>query len=146
MAVSKSQVKPVAHFPTSTRIQDASAHLREAIQTATRIGFWFELLNGLYACGYLCAAGRYSQAITVWAAHAALSRQLAVIETPAMARSRRQPLSDAREALGPIGACGFQNSATGPGLVLYAARSYSLMRPPRTGRRSIRFRDRSATG
>jgi tetratricopeptide (TPR) repeat protein len=89
------------------RIQDASAHLREAIQTATRIGFWFELLNGLYACGYLCAAaGRYSQAITVWAAHAALSRQLAVIETPAMARSRRQPLSDAREALGPIGACG----------------------------------------
>jgi hypothetical protein len=41
---------------------------------------------------------------------------------------------------------GFQNSATGPGLVFYAARSYSLMRPPRTGRRSIRFRDRSATG
>jgi len=41
---------------------------------------------------------------------------------------------------------GFQNSATGSGLVFYAARSYSLMRPPRTGRRSIRFRDRSATG
>ena len=28
----------------------------------------------------------------------------------------------------------------------YAARSYSLMRPPRTGRRLIRFRERSATG
>src|SRR5262249_21492517 len=41
---------------------------------------------------------------------------------------------------------GFQNSATGPGLVFYAARSYSLVRPPGTGRRSIRFRDRSATG
>ena len=28
---------------------------------------------------------------------------------------------------------GFQNSATGPDLGFYAARSYSLMRPPRTG-------------
>ena len=41
---------------------------------------------------------------------------------------------------------GFQNSATGPDLAFYAARSYSLMRPPRTGRRLIRLRERSATG
>ena len=41
---------------------------------------------------------------------------------------------------------GFQNSATGPDLGFYAARSYSLMRPPRTGRRWIRFWERSATG
>jgi hypothetical protein len=41
---------------------------------------------------------------------------------------------------------GFQNSATGPGLGFYAARSYSLMRPPRTDRRWMRLRDRSATG
>ena len=41
---------------------------------------------------------------------------------------------------------GFQNSATGPDLGFYAAHSYSLMRPPRTGRRLIRFRERSATG
>ena len=41
---------------------------------------------------------------------------------------------------------GFQNSATGPDLDFYVARSYSLMRPPRTGRRWIRFRERSATG
>ena len=41
---------------------------------------------------------------------------------------------------------GFQNSATGPDLGFYAARSYSLMRPPRTGRRLIRSRERSATG
>ena len=33
---------------------------------------------------------------------------------------------------------GFQNSATGPDLGFYAARSYSLTRPPRTGRRLIR--------
>ena len=39
---------------------------------------------------------------------------------------------------------GFQNSATGPDLGFYAARSYSLMRPPRTGRRRIRSLERSA--
>ena len=33
---------------------------------------------------------------------------------------------------------GFQNSAIGPDLGFYAARSYSLMRPPRTVRRLIR--------
>ncbi len=33
---------------------------------------------------------------------------------------------------------GFQNSAAGPDLGFYAARSYSLMRPPRTGRRLVR--------
>ena len=41
---------------------------------------------------------------------------------------------------------GFQNSATGPDLGFYAARSYSLMRPPRTGRRLTRSWERSATG
>jgi RNA-directed DNA polymerase len=41
---------------------------------------------------------------------------------------------------------GFRNSATGPDLGFYAARSYSLMRPPRTGRRLIRSWERSATG
>jgi hypothetical protein len=41
---------------------------------------------------------------------------------------------------------GFQNSATTLDLGLYAARSYSLRRPPRTGRRLIRVLERSATG
>ena len=41
---------------------------------------------------------------------------------------------------------GFQNSATRRDLGFYAARSYSLMRPPRTGRRLIRCWERSATG
>jgi len=39
---------------------------------------------------------------------------------------------------------GFQNSVTGPDLGFYAARSYSLMRPPTTGRRLICFWERSA--
>ncbi len=41
---------------------------------------------------------------------------------------------------------GFQNSATGAELGFYAARSYSLMRPPRTSRLLIRWWERSATG
>ena len=41
---------------------------------------------------------------------------------------------------------GFQNSATDVDLVFYAARSYSLMRPPRTGRRLICSWERSAAG
>ena len=45
-----------------------------------------------------------------------------------------------------INPVGFQNSAAGPDLGFYAARSYSLMRPPRTGRRLIRSWERSATG
>src|SRR6266536_3485941 len=51
-------------------------------------------------------------------------------------------VGQAREAQ----AAGFQNSATGAELGFYAARSYSLMRPPRTSRRLIRWWERSATG
>jgi len=47
---------------------------------------------------------------------------------------------------GSAAPAGFQNSAIGPELGFYAARSYSLMRPPRTGRRLIRSWERSATG
>jgi hypothetical protein len=41
---------------------------------------------------------------------------------------------------------GFHNSAGGPDVGFYAARSYSLMSPPRTGRRLILSVARSATG
>ena len=41
---------------------------------------------------------------------------------------------------------GFQNSASRLDLLFYAARSYSLMRPPRTARRVTRSRAKSATG
>ena len=41
---------------------------------------------------------------------------------------------------------GFRNSAIGPDLGIYTARLYSLMRPPRTGRRLICSWERSATG
>ena len=43
-------------------------------------------------------------------------------------------------------AVGFQNSATSLDWAFYAARSYSLMRPPRTGRCLTRSLERSAGG
>jgi len=51
----------------------------------------------------------------------------------------------AAEILARVGLWGFQNSTTRLDLGFYAARSYSLMRPPRTGRRLSRSLDRSAT-
>jgi len=57
-------------------------------------------------------------------------------------------VEDAAEAVASVdveAGVGFQNSATGVDLGFYAARSYSLRRPPRTGRRLIRSWERSAT-
>jgi len=69
-------------------------------------------------------------------------------DAPAIPRSCGCPggAGGTPDRCGGCGPVGFQNSATGPDLGFYAACSYSLMRPPRTGRRLIRFRERSATG
>ena len=57
------------------RIEDAAAHLREALQVASRAGDSNVVINGLDCCGLLCAAtGRPAEAVTAWAAFAALSR------------------------------------------------------------------------
>jgi hypothetical protein len=56
-------------------------------------------------------------------------------------------ITDIWQGDGPVAnPVGFQNSATRLDLGFYAARSYSLRRPARTGLRLIRFWDRSATG
>ena len=84
------------------RLQDAAAHLREALQLDTRTGQWGELGNALDCCGLLCAAtGRPAEAVTVWAARAALLRHQEVRDTPEEARRREGPLRRARQALGP---------------------------------------------
>jgi len=55
------------------RNEHAVAHLREAFHIVVSVGGWFELINGLDCCGHLCAAtGRWTEAVTVWAAYAAL--------------------------------------------------------------------------
>ena len=80
----------------AARTEDAAAHLREALRIALRTGAtrW----NMLDACGYLCAAtGRPAEAVTAWAAYAALMSQ----DWPGDARRREGPLRAAWQALGP---------------------------------------------
>jgi DNA-binding CsgD family transcriptional regulator len=84
------------------RLDDAAAHLREELRLGVRTGGWLEVLNCLYYCGFLCAAtGRPAEAVTIWAAMAALSRQAGIPDDPAWERLRDQPLRTARQALGP---------------------------------------------
>jgi predicted ATPase/DNA-binding CsgD family transcriptional regulator/DNA-binding XRE family transcriptional regulator len=79
------------------RVDDAAAHLREALQISLRAGNWFG--DYLDACGYLCAAtGRYAEAVTAWAAHAALFPGGG---WSGGGRLRQEPLRAARQALGP---------------------------------------------
>jgi predicted ATPase/DNA-binding CsgD family transcriptional regulator len=83
--------------------QDAAAPLREGFLMALRAGDFFDLtLNGLWNCGFLCAAtGRYADAVTVWAAQNVHARRQGVImEGSADARRQEAALSEARRALG----------------------------------------------
>ena len=80
------------------RAGDAAAHLREALQIHLRAGTW----NAAYmdAWGHLCAATeRPAEAVTAWAAYAALSPRKQ--DWPGDARHRQEPLRAARQALGP---------------------------------------------
>ena len=83
------------------RVEDAAAHLRESLQIMVRAGGWFELVNDLECCGYLCAAtGRAAETVTIWAALAAIRRNIGLTDVAADAR-RHEALRKARQALGP---------------------------------------------
>ena len=63
----------------ASRIQDAAAHLRQAVQILLRVGDRNYLHNSLDHCGHLCTAtGRWAEAVTVWAAWAAFAGQESV--------------------------------------------------------------------
>jgi DNA-binding CsgD family transcriptional regulator len=84
------------------RLPDAAAHLQESLRLATRTGSWYETGNALDSCGLLCAAtGRPAEAVTVWAARAALLRHQEIPDWPLDVRRRQEPLRQARQALGP---------------------------------------------
>jgi DNA-binding CsgD family transcriptional regulator/tetratricopeptide (TPR) repeat protein len=79
------------------RAGDAASQLREATRLTLRAGVW----NPWYLdyCGHLCAAtGRPAEAVTAWAAYAALLQRE---DWPGDARLRDEPLRAARQALGP---------------------------------------------
>jgi predicted ATPase/DNA-binding CsgD family transcriptional regulator len=106
------------------RLPDAAAHLREAVQVATHHGDWFELLNALRSCGDLCAAaGRLAEAVTAWAAWAALSRSegFTAPDDPA-----QQPdWQRARQDLGPAQASAAEER--GAAFSLSTAAEYALV-------------------
>ena len=84
------------------RIEDAPAHLREALQTGWRTGGRSEVLDVLDGCGYLCAlTRRHDEAVTVWAAHATRSARRP--DWPPNARRRHESLGAARKVLGADG-------------------------------------------
>ena len=77
----------------------------------------------LDACGYLCAAtGRPAEAVTVWAAYAAL---LPREDWPGTARLREEPLRAARQALGPARARAAEQR--GAAMSMATAAEYALL-------------------
>ena len=84
------------------RTGDAAAHLREGLRLAARTGSWLELRIGLSQCGDLCAAtGRAAEALTLWAACAAVDQHRGLTEPPWFELRREEQQRRARQALGP---------------------------------------------
>jgi non-specific serine/threonine protein kinase len=84
------------------RLTDAAAHLGGSLQVATRIGEQTELLNCVDNCGHLCiAAGRWADAITLWAALAAYTEQAGLPDPQDDALRRQEPQREAARMLGP---------------------------------------------
>jgi non-specific serine/threonine protein kinase len=84
------------------RLTEAGTHLREALEIGVRIGGRTDLAGCLDCCGYLCAATkRWAEAVTIWAAYDARTQAEGIITIPSVARHRREPLRNARQALRP---------------------------------------------
>jgi non-specific serine/threonine protein kinase len=132
------------------RAEDAAADLREALQIAARTGAKGDALDCLDRCGYLCAAtGRCTEALTLWAASAALFHHEGYPEAPLYARRRQEPLRKARQALGPARTRAAEER--GAAMSLATAAEYALMltapgpqqphAPPGAGKLSARERE-----
>ena len=132
------------------RAEDAAAHLREALQIAARTGAKGDALDGLDRCGYLCAAtGRHAEALTVWAAAAALFQHGGYPEASPYRHRRQEPLRKARQALGPArtraaeerGAAMSLDTAAEYALLLTAPGPPQPKAPPGAGKLSARERE-----
>ena len=108
------------------RTGDAAAHLREALRLAVRTGNWFDLRIGLFQCGDLCAAtGRGAQALTLWAARAAVDRREGRTYPSLLETRREERQRQARQALGPGRAR--EAEERGAAMSLATAAEYALM-------------------
>ena len=108
------------------RTGDAAAHLREELRLAVRTGNWFDLRIGLFQCGDLCAAtGRGAQALTLWAARAAVDRREGRTYPSLLETRREERQRQARQALGPGRAR--EAEERGAAMSLATAAEYALM-------------------
>ncbi len=108
------------------RVEDAVAHLREALQIGWRTGGRSEVLDALDGCGHLCAVTRrHEEAVTVWAAYAALGRDEGHADWLPHARRRRESLHAARQALGADRARAAEDR--GAAMSLATVAEYALM-------------------
>jgi predicted ATPase/DNA-binding CsgD family transcriptional regulator len=130
------------------RVGDAAAHLRELLHLAVRTGSWFELLTGISQCGDLCAVtGRAAEALTLWAACAAVGQHEGRTYPPWLVPRGEKQLRQARQALGPDRAQAAEER--GAAMSMGTAAEYALMLtdpgPPRPapgpGRLSARERE-----
>jgi len=118
------------------RTGDAAAHLREGLRITVPTGSWLELLlTGLSQCGELCAAtGRAAEALTLWAACAAVDRPQGLTDPPWVGTHSDEQMRQARQALGPDRARGAEDR--GAAMSLATAAEYALMLtdpgPPRS--------------
>ena len=107
------------------RMEDATEHLRQSLKVAGRIGSQAETFSGLDCCGHLCAAtGRPAEAITMWAARAALARKHGFIDPPSEEGRRAEPLDQARHTLGEARARAAEDR--GAAMNMAAAAEYAL--------------------
>ena len=90
-----------------------------------RAGNWLGVLSGLWRCGLVCmATGRYAEAVTVWAAYAALTQDAGLPDvTPEEAR--RTALREAWQVLGAARARAAEDR--GAAMSLAAAAEYALI-------------------
>jgi len=77
--------------------------LREQLQIVTRAGVRVGVLSGLDTCGELCTAtGRPAEAVTVWAAMAALAGPMPLPIGARLTGRREEPLRKLGQQLGPV--------------------------------------------
>jgi predicted ATPase len=108
------------------RTDDARSHLNEALHIGLRAGGHNDLLEVLDWCGHLCTAvGLLAEAVTVWAAFAALHQQEGIMGAPAGTRRRQDSLSQAWLALGADRARAAE--ARGAVMSLDTATEYALL-------------------
>jgi len=110
----------------ANRIDDATAHLREQLQIAMHTGQRSVLLAGLDCCGRLCAATRRpAEAVTMWAARAALAGPAPLVHGSIDPALRAELRHQAEQLLGAARAHAAQER--GAAMSLAAAAEYALM-------------------